>query len=62
MTFVYAGKGLRFKPVRTGRWWNASSQNEIDIVATDGGDAHITGDNGEIRSVLQTRTGGSRTA
>jgi AAA+ ATPase superfamily predicted ATPase len=35
--FVYAGKGLRFKPVRTGRWWDASSENEIDIVATDGG-------------------------
>lgn len=35
--FVYAGKGMRFKPIRTGRWWDASSQNEIDIVATDGG-------------------------
>ena len=35
--FVHVGKGLRFKPVRTGRWWDASSENEIDIVASDGG-------------------------
>jgi hypothetical protein len=33
--FVRQGKGLRFKPVRVGRWWTAN--NEIDIVATDGG-------------------------
>jgi hypothetical protein len=31
--FVHQGKGLRFKPVRTGRWWDGSAQNEIDIVA-----------------------------
>jgi AAA+ ATPase superfamily predicted ATPase len=35
--FVRAGTGLRFKAVRTGRWWDGTMTNEIDIVATDGG-------------------------
>jgi AAA+ ATPase superfamily predicted ATPase len=35
--FVRSG-GLRFDAVRTGRWWDGSMSNEIDIVASDGGD------------------------
>lgn len=35
--FVRRGTGLRFKPVRVGRWWDGTMSNEIDIVATDGG-------------------------
>jgi AAA+ ATPase superfamily predicted ATPase len=35
--FVRDGAGLRFKAVRTGRWWDGTMANEIDIVATDGG-------------------------
>lgn len=33
--FVASGGVARFKPIRTGRWWDATAQNEIDIVATD---------------------------
>ncbi len=29
------GAAARFKPVRTGRWWDSTATNEIDIVATD---------------------------
>jgi AAA+ ATPase superfamily predicted ATPase len=32
---VAVGGVPRFKPVRTGRWWDAAAQNEIDIVAAD---------------------------
>jgi AAA+ ATPase superfamily predicted ATPase len=35
--FVSRGVGLKFKPVRVGRWWDATMANEIDIVASDGG-------------------------
>jgi uncharacterized protein len=35
--FVRQGGILRFKPVRTGRWWDSTSTNEIDIVAIDAG-------------------------
>jgi hypothetical protein len=43
--FVYrGGKGLRFKPVRTGRWWDGPSENEIDIVATDGATRVLVGE------------------
>ena len=35
--FVRDGVGLRFKPVRVGRWWDSAMTHEIDIVATDGG-------------------------
>ncbi len=35
--FVREGAGLRFKALRTGRWWDGKMTNEIDIVATDGG-------------------------
>lgn len=33
--FVAAGGVPRFKPVRTGRWWDGASGNEIDVVAVD---------------------------
>jgi uncharacterized protein len=33
--FVRAGGIKSFKPVRAGRWWDASTTNEIDIVAID---------------------------
>lgn len=31
--FVRRGGGLPFQPVRVGEWWDAGSQNEIDVVA-----------------------------
>jgi uncharacterized protein len=33
--FVREGGIPRFKPIRTGRWWDATASNEIDIVALD---------------------------
>lgn len=33
--FVASGGVSRFKPIRTGRWWDATAENEIDIVASD---------------------------
>lgn len=35
--FVRRGRGLRFRPVRVGRWWDKAGTQEIDIVALDGG-------------------------
>lgn len=31
--FVRRGGGLPFQPIRVGEWWDAGSQNEIDVVA-----------------------------
>ncbi|MDE2449914.1 MAG: ATP-binding protein [Gammaproteobacteria bacterium] len=33
--FVASGSVPRFRPVRTGRWWDAAAANQIDIVAAD---------------------------
>lgn len=33
--FVRDGGVARFKPVRTGRWWDTNAANEVDIVALD---------------------------
>ena len=33
--FVAGGGVARFEPLRTGRWWDASATNEIDVVAID---------------------------
>ena len=35
--FVASGGVPRFQPVRTGRWWDATAENQIDIVAIDHG-------------------------
>jgi AAA+ ATPase superfamily predicted ATPase len=32
--FVRQGDRLPFKPMRVGEWWDASSQNQVDVVAT----------------------------
>lgn len=32
-SFVRRGDGLPFQPIRVGEWWDAGSQNEIDVVA-----------------------------
>jgi AAA+ ATPase superfamily predicted ATPase len=32
-SFVRRGRGLPFAPVRVGEWWDARSENEVDIVA-----------------------------
>lgn len=31
--FVRHGHDLPFQPIRVGEWWDASSQNEVDVVA-----------------------------
>ena len=33
--FVAAGGVARFKPLRTGRWWDGTAEHEIDVVAVD---------------------------
>jgi AAA+ ATPase superfamily predicted ATPase len=38
--FVRRGEGLPFRPLRVGTWWDAASQNEVDVVAT-GGDGEV---------------------
>lgn len=31
--FARRGNGLPFQPIRVGEWWDANSQNEVDVVA-----------------------------
>jgi AAA+ ATPase superfamily predicted ATPase len=38
--FVRRGTGLPFRPLRVGEWWDAGSQNEVDVVAL-GADAQV---------------------
>jgi hypothetical protein len=39
-SFVRRSRRLPFRPLRVGEWWDASSQNEIDVVAL-GGDGEL---------------------
>jgi uncharacterized protein len=38
--FVRRGAGLPFRPLRVGEWWDADSQNQVDVVAI-GGDGEL---------------------
>lgn len=42
--FVRRGEGLPFAPMRVGEWWDASSANEIDVVATGPGGQLLLGE------------------
>ncbi len=51
-TFVRRGERLPFQPVRVGEWWDASSQNEIDVVALGADGEVLVGECkwGDVRS------------
>ncbi len=42
--FARRGEGLPFQPIRVGEWWDAGSQNEIDVVALGAGGQVLVGE------------------
>jgi len=42
--FTRRGNGLPFQPLRVGEWWDAASQNEVDVVALGAGAQVLIGE------------------
>lgn len=43
-SFVRRGDGLPFRPVRVGEWWDATSDNQVDVVALGSGGKVLVGE------------------
>jgi uncharacterized protein len=55
--FARRGDGLPFQPLRVGEWWDAGSQNEIDVVAVGGEGQLLVGECtwGDVRASDTTK-------